>query len=280
MGLVDRFAVAGLELEIAGEPLRDVRNPEVFQMDVARRRRRRESTGREVFRIWPGHAGNRVEAVGLDAGERQLVLMVHEPSREVVVTVHVQGVIHDGNREPWIHRTMNRYGVTRKQVEVTSDRTLGVRRLTPDLKRHYLCGLDERQLFIAELPRAVSTVREAHRALAPTSLHAAAGRRVVRQGEWFFVEPTVQELEDVRTASHLVERKAPCGSGGGRPHVVDEAITVPRSKTRYVRGAVRHPDHRTLQLRGWHRVVLNRESRVERVTPETNAWMGRILWVD
>ena len=28
----------------------------------------------------------------------------------------------------------------------------------------------------------------------------------------------------------------------------------------YVRGRVRHPDHATINLRGWHRVVMNTES--------------------
>ena len=27
----------------------------------------------------------------------------------------------------------------------------------------------------------------------------------------------------------------------------------------YARGAVRHPDHATIVLRGWHRVVMNTE---------------------
>lgn len=204
MSLVDRFAAADLELEMADSPLRDVQNPDVFQMDVAQPRRRRESTGREVFRIWPGHAGDRLQAVGLDAGERQLVLMVHEPSWEMMTTMHVQGVIHDGSRERWIRNAINSFGVARHDVEVTGDRSLAVGQLTPDLKRHYLCGMDERHLFIAELPRAVSTVR----------------------------------------------------------------------------GAVRHPDYRTLELHGWHRVILSREARAQQAAPESGAWMGRVLWVD
>jgi hypothetical protein len=28
----------------------------------------------------------------------------------------------------------------------------------------------------------------------------------------------------------------------------------------YVRGRIRHPDHRTVVLHGWHRVVMNTES--------------------
>jgi hypothetical protein len=33
----------------------------------------------------------------------------------------------------------------------------------------------------------------------------------------------------------------------------------------FVRGAVRHPDHKTIRLNGWHRVVLNREQRSQAV---------------
>jgi hypothetical protein len=84
MELVKRFAAAGLELELTERPIRIVRNVDVFQMDVAIRGRRKGSPGREVFQIWPGHKYNRLQLVGLDRDEEQLVLMVHEPSRTLV----------------------------------------------------------------------------------------------------------------------------------------------------------------------------------------------------
>ncbi len=31
----------------------------------------------------------------------------------------------------------------------------------------------------------------------------------------------------------------------------------------YVRGRIRHPDHKTIELHGWHRVVMNTESQAK-----------------
>ncbi len=39
-----------------------------------------------------------------------------------------------------------------------------------------------------------------------------------------------------------------------------------RNPELYVRGWVRHPDHKTIILHDWHRVVVNREVRGRNVT--------------
>jgi hypothetical protein len=49
----------------------------------------------------------------------------------------------------------------------------------------------------------------------------------------------------------------------GRPHVASELVQL-REDARImelVRGKVRHPDHATLELDGWRRVVMNTEDR-------------------
>lgn len=118
----------------------------------------------------------------------------------------------------------------------------------------------------------------------------------IRQGEWFFV-PTDETMHrlTIRYREPLIR------PGGGKPHIVDELVrsrgemvwhhpqhaphgftdeeyrALPEPfrrmkawtrRTRigqrgevYVRGAVRHPDHATIHLNGWHRVYINSEQR-------------------
>ena len=124
------------------------------------------------------------------------------------------------------------------------------------------------------------------------SRHNAAFRR---QGEWFFV-PVAEVLA---VEPRLILRWEPISrGGGGKPHRVEEVFRsggeivyvsqqYPRGLTKeeytsliernpkatrwpwrearrnagvYARGAVRHPDHATIVLRDWHRVLMNTES--------------------
>jgi hypothetical protein len=113
----------------------------------------------------------------------------------------------------------------------------------------------------------------------------------IRQGEWFFV-PAPQ----VRVELLLVLRNEPIARGGGKPHVCEELYRfggetvyvspgAPNSLTDeqyralsegernrwnwrvmrrnprvYVRGRVRHSDHKTVTLDGWHEVLSNTEN--------------------
>lgn len=278
MGLEQRFAAAGLAVEIADEPLRDVGNHDVFQMDIAAVPRRRG--GGEVFRVWPGHRGNRLEVVGLDRPQQQLVLMVHEPSRAFVSKEELpwQWEKLDADRKLELIVTGSD-GVAARDVIGVGARHVTVRRRTPEQKRHYLCGMDERHLFVAQLPEGCSTVREAHRVLEPRGLESAAVA-ARRQGEWFFVEATEDELAAIEEALPLVRRKASVGPGGGRPHIVDEVVQV-RAGKRFARGAVRHPDHRTIHLHTWHGVFVNREERARNGwSPDPSRVWGGSLWID
>ncbi len=114
-----------------------------------------------------------------------------------------------------------------------------------------------------------------------------------RQGEWFFLP-----LPDFRVDPALVLCNEPIQRGGGKPHLVDychrtggelvhvcnrhpNGLTEKQYKTLlsqtpsakgwgwqimkrnpgvYVRGRVRHADHKTILLREWHRVLMNTES--------------------
>jgi hypothetical protein len=116
----------------------------------------------------------------------------------------------------------------------------------------------------------------------------------IRQGEWFFLPVTHMAVNE-----KLVLRDEPLSRGnGGKPHWADfcfrtggETVYVcprhpngvteaeykviltgnPKAKgwgwrimSRnpgvYVRGRIRHADHRTIVLHGWHRVLMNTEA--------------------
>ncbi len=113
----------------------------------------------------------------------------------------------------------------------------------------------------------------------------------VRQGEWFFLPAPGFAVND-----KLVLRNEPLRRGGGKPHWAEfcyrsggetvyvsskypngvteaqyKAILAASSTARgwramrrnpgvYVKGRIRHADHATITLRGWHQVLMNTES--------------------
>jgi hypothetical protein len=116
----------------------------------------------------------------------------------------------------------------------------------------------------------------------------------VRQGEWFFLPAPRLDVDP-----KLIHRNEPIRRSGGKPHMVEELYreggttvmvgpgkyrngiamdrynqlrsTNPdlfrgrpwrpetRNPTAYARGKVKHSDHKTVKLRGWHRIVGNSE---------------------
>ena len=123
--------------------------------------------------------------------------------------------------------------------------------------------------------------------------HKRKNAGYIRQGEWFFLpEPTFSP-----PSSWLILYKEPIQRGGGKPHFVEQVyrtggetvyvshqspngLTVTqykalirqqpkleklnwqvmrRNPTVYAKGKIRHPDHQTIVLPFWHRVVMNIE---------------------
>jgi hypothetical protein len=114
----------------------------------------------------------------------------------------------------------------------------------------------------------------------------------IRQGEWFFVPVSALQVRAVR-----ILKNEPLRRGGGKPHVCQELYreggemvyvhrqypngltqaeygrlsekvrTQPgwsrmvRNPRAFVRGTVRHSDHKTIFLEGWHEVFMNTETR-------------------
>ena len=299
--LVRRFAEAGLTLSLASRPivggLSGRGASSIVQIDI--QRKSNGSRRHEWFRIFPGAEENRIEVVGLDKSIGQVVVMVHEPPREFFEPLPVwsfRGV--DLTQPDWKEALAKKAFVQPKDVFASFGgghrlANISVRRRTPGDKRHMLMGLDERQLFIAQLPRGVSTVREAHTILksAPVTLAEGQGIACVRQGEWFFLaanEYEVASIEDGLARNTLIlERAVPIGpftdgSWGrtrsrnvrqfrGNPHTADELVILPgipfsrdglpvRFREVFIRGRVRHVDHATVSFPNWRKVIRNAEA--------------------
>lgn len=258
--LVARFAQAGLPLTVLDAPLFGGRGQgrDIVQLDITRR-------PKESFRLWEGAPDNRVVVTTVDKHLEQLIVMVHEPRRRFEFEVGKHAPKPEGAR----------------LVRETKWGSRVYESFTNDSKRHFLAGMDEQHLFIAQLPRAAATVWAAHVALKGDDVRAAerrAGGNTIRQGEWFFVHPTPAELAEVeelvRSRPASIARNIGIAEAAklrraGRPHVADEVVVLKASA--FVRGHVKHPDHATLYLRGWRRAFGNTEASTQ---------PAGVLWVD
>jgi len=143
-------------------------------------------------------------------------------------------------------------------------------------------------------PEAVKA-SQARAGLKRRDSHKRKNPAFVRQGEWFFIPQT-----NVTFDSKLILQNEPLSRGAGsKPHIVEELVrtggetvyvsrrhpagltveaykkwvhqnptlasqlrftVMRRNADVYVRGKVRHSDHKTIVLNGWHMVVMNTES--------------------
>jgi hypothetical protein len=163
-----------------------------------------------------------------------------------------------------------------------------------------LLGHDERQLFVAAVPRHSKDVLDAKDRLKPGAVvEAEKDARVkdkkknkhrnearIRQGDFFFV-PTNDEVDE-----RVILKNEPLNRGRGNSHMVDEMVrsggqagyerrgnfiseaefnrlqekdkfgwrAARRNPTVYVRGRIRHDEHKTVILKTWHRVFPNTET--------------------
>ena len=292
--LEKQFKRAGVGLKLVDSPFISGRNMEnVVQIDI--QRGRSGNRRNEWFRIYQPE-GTMVEVRDVDTGLHQLVLMVQETKREFEEQVDHPRWAHDGNEdfETWVKnfkRNNPRVQIAKKVSP--KGRTWGhvmVKRQTSARMRYFLAGLDERQLFIAQTTEPVTTVDQARRSLGRSVQFAEGTRRgssLDRQGEWFFLETnekTRAEIENViKSTKASVRRNVDIGSpasrrGAGNPHVADEYIQLPNGKLSvrpfrvFVRGKIRHNDHKTVRFSQWREVVRNNESHDSRGS--------NVFWVD
>lgn len=179
--------------------------------------------------------------------------------------------------------TKTRKGGTKK--EITNDK--------------WLCGHDERDWFVAAVkgktiweakqglkPKEVLAVEKD---LKPKEKQKRKNEAFRRQGEWFFIKAPELTLPPLA----IIHNDEPISRGGGsKAHIVEEVYRS-GGRTVYVRGAtilspgeyekleehlkagyvqrtadasvygrgyVKHPDHETIILDGWHKILMNTES--------------------
>ena len=140
------------------------------------------------------------------------------------------------------------------------------------VRARYLCGHDERHWFVASVPirSRTTTVRGAMEALKPDAVLRAQKRlgvkhrryrrktaAYVRQGEWFFLPRPMMHVGELAVPNGRLARE------GGKPHRVEWIYRPEGGGETFVRGAVSHPDHATIRLQVWHRVVQNNEVRID-----------------
>ena len=246
--LVIWFEKAGLSCRVDKDAVSrafSIGNFDIFQMSIDTRGKKRK---REFFRIFPGAIDNDVRVIDADPIHKQVILFVHEPEREFKRLVW--------NREK------------KRNEEVTEK--------TPDFIRKYLMGFDEKQYFIAELPSnlgAINKVSDAHRILKPKEVtkQAKETKRIKRQGEWFFIPASAQELDLIEAQLEFIEKKERIGDRAGNSHIADRLLRIRGDE--FVSGKIAHIEHKTLKLRGWFRVLQNNES------PRT-AITSRFNWID
>lgn len=146
--------------------------------------------------------------------------------------------------------------------------------------------------FEALKPPAVQRELQ-HRGVKRKNRNRRRNEAFVRQGEWFFVPVGERRFPEL-----FVMRNEPLRRGGGKPHVCSELVRIGgepvyispqhpsgmtesqrrnllsrkpelrslqwvvqrRNPNVFVRGRVRHPDHKTIVLNGWHQVFMNTET--------------------
>lgn len=298
MALVEQFKKAGLVLRIEEKPfIPDIDN--VVQLDIGRGLK--GNNRREYFRLYVPPQGAMIQVRGVDKRTQQLVLLIKEESATFEESVRFLKWRGD-TWEQWLDNQKNNRGRASviKEVhppEETKRPYIVVETTTDPAARYFLLGVDERQLFIAQLTRPATTVAEARRLLG-SSVTFAEGRRkgskADRQGEWFFLETDQETRAEIETAlkkyKTAVHRNANIGEHagrrGGNPHTASELVKLPtgpalshgfpvRSRSRvFVRGKVKHTDHRTVKFLHWREVIANNEG-----ATATASALG-VNWVD
>ncbi|MHA1370745.1 MAG: hypothetical protein ACTSRA_13675 [Promethearchaeota archaeon] len=208
---------------------------------------RNPKTKKEYFVIKPGHKDNIVQVIDANRRFKQVILQIKEPERTFVV-------------RQW-NRDKGRYEI--------------IERKTDKFTRKYLMGMDERHLFIAELPRntrrPINSVKDAHAALKPNHSESKKPLKALkkRQGEWFFLPVSHEEEKLILENKDQIKRRQPIGGGYRMRHVADFLIRIEGNT--YVTGRVRDEEHRTVKLHGWFKAIHNLEA------PVTDR---RVKWID
>ena len=251
--LKSKFTRIGARLKVTDRPTRRFRTNGTLSLDV-----RTDRQG-EFFEVVPqGNAAAEIEVLDVQPADRHLLLLVREGNDK---SKFLCG--HDERH--WF--------------------VAGIREAAP-------VGT-VRQAKEALKPAEVQSAQSRKR-LGGRARSRRKNAAYIRQGEWFFLP-----VPDMVVPEELVLKNEPLRRGnGGKPHWAEfcyrtggETVHVcsrhpngvteaqyktiltqnPRAKGWnwrtmrrnpgvYVRGRIRHPDHKTIMLHGWHRVAMNTES--------------------
>lgn len=230
--VLDNIRRARLWASIAPEPfVTGTVGAKVFGMEIAER-----NSAQETLRLWPGE-GTRLRVVDADPRHRQVVLAINEPVRRFIDELPLERGA--------------RASAPGKLLGIRNGKMRFVRE-TPGGERLFLVGQDERHYFIAQLPRLVNTVHEAHAVLRPPHTGRVGTKR---QGEWFFVPLTAEEHADTLPSLDRVQLERSVGipswsptwrgwargPANGTPHVVDTLANLqqPAEVRMFASGVVR-----------------------------------------
>ncbi len=254
LSLARDFHAARVPLELPATPLdEDARH--VFQMDLLTA----GPTGERIT-LWRGDSRNRVDVLDRDSLLGQLVMNVRESRRRFH---HAVPKPTDEEQPAALVRLLDSGS---RLLKITDDSWM-LESWTSGHDRRFLVGYDDDHLFIAHAPWG-ERIRDVHEALKPPIVRDADLRwpgQVVRQGEWFFIPIRPQERPGLGVA--IVHKHLPIA--GGR-HTAEELTAV--GDAGYARGAITHPEHRTVTLPDWRRIIRN-------AAIEDDPWPG-LTWVD
>jgi hypothetical protein len=247
-----KFARIGARLKVADRPTRRSRTASIISLDVQIDRKG------EFFEIVrPAEATAEIAVLDVQPAERHLLLLVRE----------------DKDKSKFLCGHDERHWFIAGIPEVAPVGTV-------------------RQAKEALKPAEVQTA-QAHKRLKGKARSRRRNAAYVRQGEWFFLP-----APDMAVDEKLLLQDEPLSRGnGGKPHWADlcyrtvgETVyvcsrypngvteaeyqkivsgnpkakgwgwrTMRRNPGVYVKGRIRHADHATITLHGWHRVVMNTE---------------------
>ena len=239
------FDKAKVPVKIESYPINSMvmvlNSQDIFQMTIDTRGKKNR---REYFRIYCGQSNNEVRVIDIDSKLQQAILQVKEPIRMYMVKTW------NREKKEWQYRPQQ----------------------TPGFLRNYLMGMDENHLFIAELPNnlgPINKIKDAHTVLKPKIVIQREKKlnKINRQGEWFFIPTTSEEVESIEENLQFIEKKMPLEINGGRtrnPHIADELVNIQNNL--YVKGKISHVEHKTLKLNGWFKVMRNNEARTSVVS--------------
>lgn len=282
----DAFHDIGL---MAVVPARPPLGPQVFSMGLDK--------SSEVFRFWVGVA--KVDVIDvMEEPKRQAVVRVVENAHKVTM---LKKIWTNGSNNPEDYVTTEfpsgttfKFGDTGNTKQDPWGRYYNrtpVIANVPKFDNTFLMGYDEVKCFISQLPTQVKKVSAAHKILRPPALAKTA----LRQGEWFFVPATQEEILDInnfkernnvrvrgqaqrarqieiKNQAENIYRHNSIPLVASSSHRALQRIVV--GDTTFARGYVfdgRYGRHARLPLEGWHRVIRNMEVTVkERSVRRTN----------